>query len=146
MISHSTFKLTLVLSLAALAIGGCNKSTGPLISAPVSPIADIPVPAGFAMDASKSNSTVVPATSFRTAYHYYKGSDDVLPVVNFYRTQMPTKGWTLVDQNQMKNEVTLRFSKSKEAAAITIRKALIKTHIIVKLGPSDGTTTNAAKN
>src|SRR5450755_3100566 len=82
---------------------GCswfNKSpAGPLIGDVRSPIADVPVPAGFSMTGD-STSKVDFASGLRIVDHFYKGSDDYLPVVQFYRDQMPQKGWGLVEQNQ----------------------------------------------
>ena len=90
-----------------------------LIVSSSSPIADVPVPAGFTMIDSESTSQVV-GTSRTFVDHMYKGSDDLLPVVRFYRTQLPQKGWTSVDQAQMHEEITLRYSKGAEECIVTI--------------------------
>lgn len=141
-------RLALVLGATAVALGGCGgeKNTGvALIPAANSPISDVPVPAGFTIDMSKSNSRVVPASSFRSVNHEYKGSDYMLQVVRFYRDQMPTKGWTMIDQNQVKDKVTLRFNKSKEDCSVAVWEGTLDTHITVNIGPS-GSTGAAAKN
>jgi hypothetical protein len=114
--------------------------SGPLISAPNSPIADVPVPAGFTMT-SDSTSRVVPGSALRYVDHRYKGSDDVLPVVKFYRDHLPERGWNWVDQNQSKgNEVTLHYAKGKEDCVITVSPRGFPTWgtlIRVKIDPTE---------
>src|SRR6185436_16684900 len=92
-----------------------NKNTNaPLVADTHSPVTDAPVPAGFTMR-KESTSKVVPGNSLRFVDHSYSGEDAVLPVVNFYKEQMPEKGWTLLDQTQPSGrEVVLHFSKAKE--------------------------------
>ncbi len=133
-----TLRLALVVGATVVALAGCgNKNTGQnLITAPNSPIADVPIPAGFDIDLGRSNSTVVPATQFRSVYHEYKGKDDLLPVVRFYRDQMPQKGWNAVDQQQVKDSVTLRFTKGKEDCSVTVWEGTLHTHIQVRIGPA----------
>jgi hypothetical protein len=140
-------RLALVLGATAVALGGCtsDKNPGtPLIPAVNAPISDVPLPAGFTIDMSKSISHVVPGNSFRSVNHEYKGSDAAIPVVRFYKDQMPPKGWTLIDQNEVKGKYTLRFSKNKEDCAVSVWEGTFDTHINVTIGPSG--TGGAAKN
>jgi hypothetical protein len=129
----------------SLALAGCNLSShsnpdAPLIADSHSPIADVPIPAGFTMT-SESTSKVVNADQIRFVDHHYKGSDDPLPVVKFYKEQMPTQGWTWIDQTQPPGkEVTLHFTKKTEDCFITVSKGTLDTHIRVKIDPASRTT------
>lgn len=141
--------LFLSLSLAALctvagsaAVTGCSHShaaagTQPaLITSPNSPIADVPIPAGFSMVTSQSISQVVQSSGLRFVDHQYTGGDDVLPVVRFYRDELPSRGWTLVDQDQLKHEITLHFTKNSENLAVSVWSGTLDTHIRIKIDPA----------
>src|ERR1051325_4894181 len=104
--------------LAVLALGGCGlfgqKNDAPLIPDARSPISDVPIPAGFTM-MDDSSSKVITGSSLRVVDHGYKGSDDLLPVVTFYKNVMPGKDWTFVDQTQVSGkEITLHYTKKTE--------------------------------
>jgi hypothetical protein len=137
--------------LAALAVflflAGCNhfnKSDpdAPLVADSHSPITDVPIPAGFTMTGD-STSKVVPGDQIRFVDHHYKGNDDQLPVINFYREQMPGQGWTWIDQNQPPGkDVTLHFTKKNEDCFITVSKGTFDTHIRIKIDPVGRNTGN----
>ncbi len=130
--------------IAATSACSSNHAAAPetqpaLIPSITSPIADVPVPAGFSMT-SNSTSQVIPSSGLRFVDHQYKGDDDVLPVVRFYRDQLPSRGWTLVDQSQLHKEITLHFTKNNENCAITVWPGLLDTHIRIKIDPSGANT------
>lgn len=125
------------------AVPGCKffndltgqRHDGPLIVAPSSPIADVPVPAGFTMT-DDSTSKVVPGNSIRFVDHHYKGNDDVLPVVKFFRDHMPEKGWTWIDQSQTRgSEITLHYTKNNEDCIVIVTPGSFRTAIHVKIDP-----------
>jgi hypothetical protein len=120
----------------ALVMGGCGaKNTGPLIPDAASPISDVPVPAGFSM-ADNSTSKVVPGSSLRIVDHRYKGSDELLPVVTFYKEELPKRDWSLVDQTQASaKEITLHFTKKSEEAYVTVTQKTFDTEIRIRLDP-----------
>jgi len=139
--------LAVCIPVAFAALPACShhSNTQPsLIASASSPIADVPVPAGFSME-SNSTSSVVASSSLRIVDHYYKGSDDFLPVVHFYRDQMPQKGWNLLDQNQAGEKVTLHFSKNSEECYVAINSGTFDSHIRVQIFPVGTKTTTAAK-
>jgi hypothetical protein len=120
-------------------LGGCSHpsdETQPaLIPAVASPVADVPIPAGFAMTGDSTSK--VEASGLRFVDHKYDGTDDVLPVVRFYKDQMPTKGWTFVDQNQLvHNEISLHFTKNGEDCVITVKPGTFRTHVQVQINPT----------
>ena len=100
-----------------------------------SPIADVPIPVGFAM--TSDSTSKVEATGIRFVDHKYSGSDDVLPVVRFYTQQMPGKGWTFVNQNQqVNNEIALHYTKNSEDCMVTVTSGSLHTHIRVQIDPA----------
>jgi len=131
------------LAFAGATLTGCNlfgppkDKNAPLIPAANAPIADVPLPAGFTMVTSDSTSKVIPGNKIRFVDHHYKGEDDVLPVVKFYREQMPERGWNLVDQNQAKgNEVSLHYTKNSEDCYVTINPSGFGfTYIRIRIDP-----------
>jgi hypothetical protein len=140
----SLFAAALSLAIAgampACSSGNHSGGTQPaLIPSLASPVADVPIPAGFVMTGA-STSQVVPSSGLRFVDHQYKGGDDVLPVVRFYREQLPAKGWNLIDQNQLHHEVTLRFTKNNEDAIITVWPGTLDTHIRVRIDPAGRST------
>ena len=113
------------LCLALAALSGCNGLTTrdknrDLIPSANSPIADVPIPARYTMT-SDSTSKVVPGNQIRFVDHHYKGDDDILPLVKFYRDHMPEFKWNLVDQNQAAGtEVTLHYTKNSEECYVSL--------------------------
>src|SRR4051794_24757129 len=82
-------------------LGGCglfndSRDGAALIVDAKSPISDVPVPAGFSME-DESSSKVITGSSLRIVDHRYKGGDDLMPVVAFYKTQLPLKEWAFVE-------------------------------------------------
>jgi hypothetical protein len=139
----SRLPLALTLVIAAAAVPGCSilgggsaqDSGANLITAPNPPIADVPVPAGFSLVQKKSNSKVIPSSNVRFVDHLYSGREDFLPVVRFYRDQLPANGWQWVDQTQTGSEMSLHFTKNNEDCRITIRSGTLNTHIRIRIDP-----------
>jgi hypothetical protein len=143
MISKAARLVAMALIASTFLIAGCglfggdrNTANETLIAAPVSPISDVPIPAGFSLIKKESTSKEVQSTRVRFVDHRYSGGDDYLPVVQFYRDQMPQRGWTLVDQSQLRHETTLRFSKDNEDCVITVFARTLTTHIRVRIDPA----------
>lgn len=132
----------LALGFAIVAFTGCDTFTNrsatqpALIASATSPIADVPVPAGFTMVDSESTSKVVAATGLRFVDHRYRGPDGYLAVVRFYREELPNRGWKFIDQNQVKEEITLRFSKNNEEVVVTTWDGVRHGHIRIKIDPA----------
>src|SRR5271155_1471898 len=106
-----------------------------LVPSAASPIADVPIPAGFSM--TEDSTRKEEKSGVRYVDHKYDGSDDVLPVVRFYRDQMPAKGWTFVDQNQLvHNEIRLHYTKTGEDCVVTVKAGTFDTHIRVQIDPA----------
>jgi hypothetical protein len=122
--------------LCACASWGRDKNL-PLVAAVNPPIADVPVPVGFTMTPD-STSKITPGDASRLVDHRYKGNEDVLPVVRFYRDKLPDKGWTWVDQTQSQgNEITLHYTKGSETLTVTVSPGSWgNTFIRVKIDPA----------
>src|SRR5689334_19384523 len=79
--------------LVCLSLAACGgHSNGPLVRDVFSPITDVPVPVGFSV-AGDSRADV--GGGQRVVDQRYTGSDHVLPVVSFYKEQMPKFDWKL---------------------------------------------------
>ncbi len=130
------FALCTLAGLMMLSACGPKKDpNAPLAAAANAPIADVPIPAGYSM--SGDSTSKVEATGLRFVDHKYEGEEDVLPVVRFYKDEMPGKGWTFVDQNQLvHNEIVLHYTKNNEDCAITITPGSMHTHVRVQIDPS----------
>ena len=126
-----------------LAIAGCSDTTTDpsqgLIAAPVSPVIDIPVPAGFHM-AGDSQTFIAPNQQLRMAHIHMKGNDDYLSVARFFREQLPLKGWTLLSQTQNGQTVIQSYSKPAEDLTITVTEGILNTHAYIKLDPANRST------
>jgi hypothetical protein len=135
----------LVAAASLAALGGCSSSKDNslnLIASATSPIADVPIPAGFEMINDESTAKSTAGSNVRFVDHGYKGSDDLLPVVRFYREQMPSKGWTFTEQLQNHKEITLRYTKSAEDCTVVVTPGTFSTHIRVLI---DAASQGAAK-
>ena len=135
------FLLGLSLLVLPLALGGCSSDRNPdrappLIAEPNSPVADAPVPTGYKIMDSRSSSQVIPANNQRFVDHSYSGGGSVLQAVRFYQDVMPTRGWTGAGLEQGHKETTLRFTKNKETAQVTVWRGTFDTHIRIKIGPT----------
>ena len=134
-----TLAIVLALTFTVAAIPACRSTAkeAPLIAAPSSPIADVPIPAGFVMMKEISTSKLVPGST-RFVDHQYSGSDDFLPVVKFYKDQMPGQNWTLAEQNQGNSSVTLHFTKGSEDCVVSVTdgSTFKPTRIRVRIDPT----------
>ncbi|MCL2640710.1 MAG: hypothetical protein FWD53_07690 [Phycisphaerales bacterium] len=126
------------LFIFAIVIPACGTTSkdAPLLAAASPPIADIPVPIGFTM-MKKSISKIIPASSTRFVDHQYSGPSDFLAVVKFYRSQMPTQNWTLIEQTQGNASIVLHFTKGSEDCilCVTDSSAFTPTRIRVRIDP-----------
>ncbi len=132
--------MVLSISAAAMALSACSGSnhaeaTPALIAVVNPPIADVPIPAGFSMTGQSTSR--VEASGVRTVDHRYEGSDDVLPVVKFYRDEMPKNGWVFADQTQLqKNEIALHFTKGSEDCLVTVKPGTFHRQVRVQINPA----------
>jgi hypothetical protein len=140
--SARALSAAVLLIFAAGAIPGCQlfsqrDKNAPLVAEINPPVADVPIPVGFVMTPD-SSSKVVPGNAIRFVDHRYKGTDDVLPVVKFFRDHLPEKGWTWVDQSQARgNEVTLHYTKGNEHLYVTVNPgSWNRVYVRVKIDPA----------
>lgn len=127
---------SLALALPACEMFGGTKTTGPLVAAANSPIADVPIPAGFYYQQSKSWTQVNPNLKIRSLSHEYKGKDPMLAVAKFYREELPKNKWATPVLEQAGDKITLKTAKSNEDLQIVIWEGTFDTHINVKLEPT----------
>jgi len=143
--NSAAFLACAFLAVLMLGLPGCSwfrgsdsAATQPaLIAAPVSPVADVPIPSGFWMDSTASSAHVIPGSGVRFVEHYYKGTDGYLAVVRFYRDQMPAFGWTMGPQSQNTDtSFTMSFVKGNEDALITVSEGTFRSYVHVHIAPT----------
>jgi hypothetical protein len=81
---------------------------------------DVPLPVGFSLleKVSEYRSTGSARLYLR---HTYVGGANKHGVRTFYREQMPSVGWGMVSEGNVKGEYTLRFEKGTESCSVLIR-------------------------
>ena len=141
----SSFCFLGILCVLTMLIAGCSSgsSMSKLIPSPNPPVADVPIPIGFHIDLSHSQSTYVPKTNLRMVNQEYKGSDPRLSVARFYEDNMPGNGWKTISL-QGSQRMVLNFSKAGESCTITITHGWFHTHIYVVIAPMGAITTQPA--
>jgi len=130
-------RMTLAL-LATLTLAACDSSSpetpGPLMAGANSPIADVPVPIGFKLQEGKSYAQVTGPLRF--VKYYYVGRESTLPVVKFFKDNMPLNKWDFVSQDGPANEMTLKFTKSNEDCVIVIQGGSMHTKVWINIDPT----------
>lgn len=125
--------MTLCVCTIAAALAGCNDKPdqasaggtqadmGELAAQAHSTITDVPLPAGFELDASKS---VYLGGATRLVKHVYKGNGDQGAIVRFFKRQMPAQRWSMTSIRQMpvgsKGQWILDFVKDNERCEVTV--------------------------
>jgi|GEM_PF-2068805 len=134
---HKTKYAVGVIGLIVMAmLAGCSSSPAVLTPNPRSPIADVPVPDGFHIVLSKSESTVVPGTGLRIVNEYYKGSPSRLTTARFFLDNLPNTGWKLREETQGSGGITEFFKKGDENCTITVRHGWFHTHLYIVITPN----------
>ncbi|MGB2967745.1 MAG: hypothetical protein WBD18_01000, partial [Phycisphaerae bacterium] len=101
----------------------------------VPPVADLPVPAGFKFNEQDSLDRL--ASGLRFIRHLYEGSAKVRQVAEFYRRQMPTAGWTLVEESFSSGRQRFQFEKGRESCHISIWDDW-GTKLLIQVFPAGG--------
>jgi len=100
---------------------GVPRQVGPtteLVAMARPPIADVPVPTGFELEAGRSRS--VAEHGVRWVDHSYLGTSSRYAVSRFYRRQMPVNRWELVSDRFRQGTVYLDFRRDTETCRIVI--------------------------
>ncbi len=90
-----------------------------LVAAQKSPIADVPMPVGFAAVPSRSSS-FVPPSGPRAVTHVYQGIATVADATQFYRQQLPAHGWQSARERSDGSITTMVFVKGQEQLSVQI--------------------------
>jgi hypothetical protein len=122
--------------LVGVTLAGCSSNPAVLLPNPRSPIADVPVPDGFHIVLSKSESTVVPGSGLRIVNEYYKGSPARLTTARFFLHNLPNNGWKRREETQGSGGITEFFKKGDENCTITIRHGWFHTHLYIVITPN----------
>jgi hypothetical protein len=84
----------------------------------LAPLPDVPVPAGFKFNMGQSSERKL--GTWRYITHLYEGSASVRETAEFYRTNMPRSGWTLVDESLQRGCQRYTFDKGNESCYISV--------------------------
>ncbi len=82
------------------------------------PVADLPIPVGFAIVESVSRS--YESAGARFVDHTYQARADKFEVERFVREQLPGKGWTLRGSQMVRGTFFLKYEKGNEFLDVTI--------------------------
>ena len=83
------------------------------------PVADLPVPIGFAIVESMSRS--FESSGARYVDHTYQGRADKFDVERFARENLVHKGWRLRSSQMVRGDFELKLEKASELLDVTIR-------------------------
>jgi len=136
-------KPAIALGLAALFLaGGCAALEAPggdsaapartLPSAARFRFADVPVPAGLALDAARSFVYESPAT--RAGNLVYTGGVAHADILHFFRTTLPGHGWRLVNTFE-RRESAMTFEKPGWILTILVRSEGFARRVDINIGP-----------
>jgi hypothetical protein len=124
-------------SLGASAEGSAlPPSDGVLAAANASPVADVPIPAGFRLQDRKSWARR--AGTIRYVHHVYRGGDATQDVARFYLDEMATGAWRLASYREADGEFAILFESASEYCFIKITKSWffgVYKYISVEISP-----------
>jgi len=95
---------------------------------------DVPVPYNFYLIPSKSLS--VENKSIRISSLHYKGRADRILVINFYKNNMPTYGWELINLIEG-DQTVMNYSNSSEICTILMIGDTSDITLTISLSPED---------
>lgn len=133
-------RVPVILGLLLLMGGGCDstgKTGSPATLKPrgVPFIDDVPVPGGFTL--VDKQTLKYESAGVRLAWQEYRGGSERHAVRRFYREQMPSYGWNLINDQEFKETITIRFTKKDEECTVSISPSGMfgQTSVEVKLCP-----------
>lgn len=101
----------------ALTAGGCGGMSHDLAVQSTPPIADVPMPQGFALDESVSRND---DAGGRCVDHTYRGWSDKFAVQRFCKSVMPANQWALAREMFSNGQFLMEFDKGSERCLIII--------------------------
>ena len=99
------------------------------------PFSDIPVPADFSRNESKSWIYESGSGTVKVARLFFSGYKNIDAVVIFYQNEMLNKGWSLVNSIKTEREHLINFQKEGWVSTIRIHGNLLSTFIEIQAGP-----------
>ena len=133
------FLITLFFSgCAGLDIGLDGKKSSPSKppqQANAYPFSDIPVPADFSRNESKSWIYESGSGTVKVARLFFSGYKNIDAVVIFYQNEMLNKGWSLVNSIKTEKEHLINFQKEGWVCTIRLSANIVSTFIEIQAGP-----------
>jgi len=138
------FKRVTIFFFMALFFSGCSSlgldtDTSTLPPAPVTietayPFSDIPVPADFSQDISKSFIYESGSGTVKVGRFIYTGWENIEEVITFYQNEMLNRGWSMINSIKHENYI-LNYQKEGWVSTITLRSKIGRTIIEIQAGP-----------
>lgn len=98
------------------------------------PFTDVPIPAGFKADRSKSFIYESGGGSVKVGRMYYSGWNGLQELVSYYQNAMINKGWKMV--NAMEHDgMILNYEKKGWICTLIVTESVLKTHLEIQIGP-----------
>jgi hypothetical protein len=134
---------TLVLSIGLIGgAAGCGAGgieardsftvQNPLKVTPERPLADVPVPSGFAY---KSNGSYVFSGNYRVAKLLYRGTPKLDDCVSYFKTQMPLSRWAFVKDNGTDERELVFQNESAEEMLVSMKRSAGITSLEIAIKP-----------
>ncbi len=127
--------LLILCFLLTAALTGCATTSGRLEPQSVLKLADVPIPAG--LNPLPQKSYFFENSGVRVAVLKYQGRANIEQVVTFFKEQMPSYNWSLVNIVEYGQRL-LNFERENEACIITVQIAGLWNEdalVTVSLGP-----------
>lgn len=136
--------LSVFISGCATLTGGSTADTrqGGVAMAKILKFDDIPVPAGFRM--LNNESFTFQNDQMRVGLLKYAGVPDANKVVEFYKEQMPTYNWDLVNVIEYGQRI-MNFERPGQSCIVTIQPEATRTVIAIAVAPKSSTPMTTEK-
>jgi hypothetical protein len=108
--------LAALLSVTGAGCGGIEKQDSftlpnPMIVRPERPLADVPVPVGFAF---KSNGSYIFSGNYRVAKLLYRGTPHIDACMEYFKREMPQSRWNFVRDSGVDGRAMTFYNECEE--------------------------------
>lgn len=96
--------------------------------------ANIPIPNGFDLDRSKSFIYESGSGTVKVGKLHFSGWNDAEEVIEFFRNEMVTKGWTAISIMEQKSTIMV-YEQETQVCTIYVEPSLGRTSVQINVGP-----------
>ncbi|MDD2680131.1 MAG: hypothetical protein PHO03_04990 [Candidatus Omnitrophica bacterium] len=142
LLGPAVFLLAGILGCASLSDKKQGSTAQSLQAQSILKFGDLPVPAGFKIQAKDSYS--FESSGIRVGLLRYQGKASLDQVVNFYKEQMPMYSWTLLNLTEY-GDCIMNFEREAESCIVYIAPKGGQATISISLGPKAPVLTKKAR-